>query len=101
MKPPTCFVLDHHTHRVIYKAASLAQATGFVDRRKRSSIIAVSASSFATEFLYKIAVIDTTSGQVIATGPIVELFEAADALCDLRIVILPCLKDGSECEVAE
>lgn len=90
MPRPTCFVLDSETHRMIYKADSLAQATGYVDRRKRPSIIALSAASSRSEFAYRLAMVDGTTGQVVASGPIISLFDAVEALCDLKIVLLPC-----------
>jgi hypothetical protein len=85
----TCFVLDRESGRTVYRAKSIAQAQGFIDRRRKPSIIALSASTFAAQDRYQLAMVDSTSGQVISRGPVVNLFDAAELLCDLRLVILP------------
>lgn len=86
---PTCYVMDSQTHKVVYQAKNLCQARGYADRRSRGSIIAISAERFASEYNYQICLIDGTSGQVIAHGPIVDITAGCEALDGARIVLLP------------
>lgn len=89
MSSPTCFVLDGETHRVVYKAASLAQAQGYVDRRRRPSVIALSASNWGTEVAYRLVMVDARSSQIVAHGPVVNVFDAASSLMTMKIAIVP------------
>jgi hypothetical protein len=89
MKSPTVFVLDRESGRTVYRAQSIAQAQGFIDRRRKPSIIALSASRFAAQDRYQLAMIDSTSGQVLVRGPIVGILDAAELLIDIKVVILP------------
>lgn len=85
----TVFVIDPKTDAIRYKAHSLAQAQGYVDARDDHSVIAVSAVRCAPELLYQVCIMDGSTGQVVAHGPVVDLYEAPDLIGDLRIVILP------------
>jgi len=95
---PSVYVLDRRTRRVVYEAKSLSQAKGYADARRRPSMILFSAERSNVETLYQLAMIDTTSGQVVSHGPVVEIFDALDLLENLRIVMLP-VTDATECEV--
>lgn len=82
--------LSRETDAVLYRAESLGQARGFsAGCEIPSRIVCALDSMTSTEFLYRIVVLDDDTGQVVCSGPIVDLLEAADALCGLRLVLMP------------
>lgn len=82
--------LSREDNTCLYEAETLPQARGFVAGCDiPSRIVCALDGMTSTEFMYQIQVIDDDSGQVVCSGPIVDLLEAADALCGLRLVLMP------------
>ena len=81
-------VLDRSEKRVLYEANSLGQACGYCDASDNLCFIATVAVSNRTEWKYRIHLMDK-SGQILCSGPVIDLYEAEDLLCSLRVVVLP------------
>ena len=86
---PNCYVVDRETRAIIYEAKGMPQARGFVDAHDDPCMILISVEKYAMEFQYQIVLMDYTSGQTVAHGPIVDLCEAPELMDNLRIVMLP------------
>lgn len=83
-------VLDRKTHTPLYEAESLSQAKGFADAHEEPCAIAgVVESRNCHEFLYRLCVIDEGSGQIVAEISTVDVLDAADLFCRLRIALVP------------
>lgn len=84
------YVLDWHTGECLYQAASLAQAKGFADGMDGPCRIAAGCELHnATECAYVINLVDETTGQIVAHGPQVDLFDAVELLINLRVMLMP------------
>jgi len=80
---------------VRYEAYSLSQAQGFIDATGEACQVAMILRTFRSELTYRINVIDTESGQLVALGPVVDLHEAEEMLYRLRLVLMPvCAEAG-------
>ena len=87
---PRFICLSREDDSFLYRADSLSQAKGFADASEIPCRITAELDTFnAVENLYQITVVDAETGQTIMSGPIVDLFEAADAIGFLKLVLIP------------
>ena len=83
-------VLDRKTRESLYETNSLEAAKGFADAHEEPCAIAgLVESRDCHEFLYRLVVIDEDSGQIVAEISTVDVLDAADLFCSLRIALLP------------
>ena len=83
--------------RVLFEGSTLPAARGFVEGCRRPSEILMRAQQSAenVEDLYTACIVDTETGQILAEGPTLNLFEMGDLLSALRVVVLPvCVVKG-------
>lgn len=82
--------LKRQTHEVAYEADSLPAVQGFIDGAGFACRVMIELESRTQkEFMYRLAVVDRTTGQIVCAGPVVDLFAAGDALESLAIAVLP------------
>ncbi len=90
-------VLDYKRKNVVYEAATLPQARGYVDGCEDETVIAIVAELPRPEFLHQLCVFDMDTGQVVMRGPVIDISIAADRMLKLRMGLLPVL-DGGQAE---
>lgn len=90
------YVLDRETGDCRYQAPTLSQAKGFADGIDEPCRIVAGVDSFAAELHYQISLVDESTGQVVAYGPTIDLFDAPELLCNLKIVLLPVATTGAD-----
>lgn len=93
---PRFLCMSRENNAMLYEAETLPQARGFVEGTETPCRIACELDLIgSTECYYRIVVIDEPTGQVVAEGPIVDLFEAPDAVAFLKLVLMP-INSGKE-----
>ena len=88
MNPVPFLVLDRIEKRVLYEADSLSQARGYCDASEHLCMVTTITEAHCSEWKYRIHLIDK-SGQILCSGPFIDLYEAEELLCSLRVVLLP------------
>lgn len=87
---PRFICLSREDDSFLYDADTLSQAKGFSDGCEIPCRITAELDTLnAVENLYRICAVDAQTGQTVMSGPIVELYEAADCIGFLKLVLVP------------
>jgi hypothetical protein len=88
---PFAVVSRGEKRRVLFEGPTLPAARGFVEgcRKPTEIMVRVQQSGENVEDLYRIVLLDSQTGQVIAEGPTVNLLDVSELLPEIRVAVLP------------
>jgi hypothetical protein len=92
-------VVDRSSRRIRHEAASLAEARGFMQCRKRASLLAIVVDCYArVEPEFVVQAVSVETGLVLCQSRPMELDEAIDELMGCKLTLVPASmarKDGA------
>jgi hypothetical protein len=83
-------VVDRSSRRIRHEATSLAEARGFMECRKRPSVIAIVVDCYARiEPTFVVQAVSVETGLVLCQSREMELDEAIDELMGAKLTLIP------------